>query len=661
MTNITSTCDKNSMSFLDVLTDLKFGCMIDSVEVDCSLKRSDLAKLLTGGTAKVRSADGGIGFEITTVCGSDNCILHGRMYVANRSDCEVELEIIAQTFSLSVKCTAMQALTNTWCRELQPVSIDPGTAPAIIQSKGRSCSGYAPYLRVDLDGNHSMLFHLLPCGDWRISAQENETGNTLEVTLDRPDSCKARLLPGEVYDTGIDWLVQVCRKDDAYLAGSRVQQYGMDHLERRDANAVIPVVYNTWFDRFHNISLDSLEAQLDTAAEVGCEVFVVDAGWYGDCQLSDWSSVGDWRERSSVFSKRTLSDFSDLVRSKNMDFGLWMEPERVNMNAPIRIGHPDWFIEADAKEFCYPDLINLEARSWVFSEICRVVETYGVKWLKIDCNFDFSHDPHKLGHQSRMRAWYDILDEISHKYPSLILEGCASGGLRNDLLTVSHFHTNFLSDTVDPIDTIRIGMSGFSRLSPRKTSKWAVVYPTGSGWTPYDNDALDTGDLVLCPATAVADKVSSYHLDFALRAAMTGVMGISGNIAGLDEEMRGRLAEYLAFYKSNRKFIQNSIAIPLTPTEPLDNRNGISVIQLSARDFKRSMVFIYNIDSASDKVVVRPLSTDASVPHIIKCADDSKITICEGSENILDGFEVECPQGHARIVFIEEVKEKSLA
>ncbi|MEN6520580.1 MAG: glycoside hydrolase family 36 protein [Armatimonadota bacterium] len=649
MTDTTSACNKHTVSLLDILTDLRFDCLVDSVETSCNLPHNELAEILAGDTSKVRSADN-IEFEIKTVCDSDNCIRHGQLNIANLGIREVELKNIAQTFSISTKCAAVQALTNIWCRESQAVSIDVDNAPAVIQARGRSCQGYVPYLRVDLSESDCLTLNLIPCGDWRISAGKNETKDTLEITLDRPDECIIQLKPGEVCSVGLDWLVQICNKDDISIAGCHVQRYALEHLDRRNADAVLPVVYNSWFDRFHKISPESLEIQLDTAAQVGCEVFVVDAGWYGDPKLGDWASVGDWSERPTVFAKSTLSDFADLVRSKGMDFGIWMEPERVNANAPVRISHPDWFFDADSKGFCYPDFMNPEARNWVFSEICRVVETYGVKWLKVDCNFDFSHDPHKLGHQSRLQVWHGILDEISNNYPSLVVEGCSSGGLRNDLLATSYFYTNFLSDTVDPVDTIRIGMSGLSRLAPRKTSKWVVLYPTGNGWTPYGNDGLDTGDLVLCPATATADKVSSYHIDFALRAGMTGVMGIAGNIAGLDSKMRGLLAEYVAFYKDNREFIQNSIAIPLTPIEPLDNRRGISVIQLSDRNFKRSMLFVYNIDSESSKVVVKPQCIDASVPHKVECTDGCKI---ECPENLQSGFEVECPHGHAKIIIIE--------
>lgn len=642
-----TTSARHAQALIDMLTSLVFDCQVDSGEISCSLS---LSEMLISGNAKVRSSNGSIEFEVKLAYGLDKSIIHGQVRVVNISSNEIDLRNISQTFSLSEKPAAVQAFTSTWCRESQPVNLDIETDSAIIESRGRSCQGYAPYLRVDLSAS-SVILNLLPCGDWRVFVHKDGS----RLILDRPGDWMVRLQPGEAYNIGLDWLIQICHKDNIYLAGGVVQQYVMERLDLRGANEVMPVVYNSWFDRFHKISSESLETQLDAAAEIGCEVFVIDAGWYGDSQLSDWTAVGDWRERSSVFSEKTLSDFADLVRSKKLGFGIWMEPERVNLNAPVYSEHPDWFIKADAEGFCYPDLMKHAAQRWVFSEISRVVETYGVKWLKLDCNFDFSTDTYSLGHQSRMQAWYDILNEISHVYPGLILEGCASGGLRNDLLTVSHFHTNFLSDTVDPIDVIRIGMSSFSRMAPRKTSKWAVLYPTGNGWTPYGNDCFDTGDLVLCPVTATADNVSSYHLDFAVRVAMTGVLGISGNIVGLDKNLRSCLAEHLAFYKNHREFIQNSIAIPLTPIRPLENRSGISVIQLSSPIFNRSMLFTYNIDSTSNKVVVRPYFNNVSSTYSIKNIEGLEIANCQSSKILQDGLEIECLQGHTQIVFIEEV------
>lgn len=556
------------------------------------------------------------------------------------------------SFVLSAKAPHVICQESRWCAESQPAQLMLGSAPVGIGSKGRTCSGYAPYFRVESDSFGQVVFHVLPAGDWRATFRRTEGEDGVEIAVDRGDGASVQLEPNEVFEVGLDCLVQV--SGDAFSDARHIQVYALNNLAKRRIRA-LPVVYNTWFDCFHKISIPRMLAQLDAAAEVGCEVFVVDAGWYGAADKEWHGSVGDWRENPGVFGEMTLARFAEQVRAKGLDFGLWIEPERVGSDAPILKEHPDWFIGNDMKGFFYPDLLQLAARNWVLSEMSRLVESYQLKWIKIDCNTDFSDDPHGMGHLKRMEAWYEILDRLSERFPHLVMEGCASGGLRNDLLTTSHFHTHFLSDTVDPVDCIRIGFPSHLRLPPAMVARWAVIYPTGGGFTTYGHDAGDCGDLVLCPATATADRVGSYHLDFAMRAAMPGAMGLSGNLAGLDPGMRKALSEHIEYYKTNRDFICSAIAVPLTALEPLTKRDGIAVLQLLAPDCSRAMIFIYNIASDERAVQVRPrLLNGAALYNILGETGLFVSNQMTGSDIMEQGIIVDCSSGHAGVLILEQ-------
>jgi len=55
------------------------------------------------------------------------------------------------------------------------------------------------------------------------------------------------------------------------------------------------LMYNTWFDRKQLISESHLLKSVDAAANLGCELFVIDAGWYGEHSNEMWgASLGDW-------------------------------------------------------------------------------------------------------------------------------------------------------------------------------------------------------------------------------------------------------------------------------------------------------------------------------------------------------------------------------
>ncbi len=49
------------------------------------------------------------------------------------------------------------------------------------------------------------------------------------------------------------------------------------------------VQYNTWYDRYAKLDEAHLVETARLAAQLGCEVFVVDTGWYG--QNPNWSAA----------------------------------------------------------------------------------------------------------------------------------------------------------------------------------------------------------------------------------------------------------------------------------------------------------------------------------------------------------------------------------
>ena len=594
-------------------------------------------------------SDSGLRFETEMEFTRGYSLWRRTDYIVNTTSEVIHIDSVSSALEIPTERPELTIMRSAWSREAQAEPADCASGPLTIESPGRSCYYYRPHAIISSSELGTVILNLLPIGDWRMTFDGQSSPGSMIVEIGHPeDEWTLDLPPGEKYRIGISCLIQMAGPGDDRPVGHFVQRYALDKLSRRPHGA-LPVVYNNWFDRFHRISWESLTIQLEAAAKIGCETFVLNAGWFGPT-LQDWDSVGDWRENPHVFGEKSLKEFADLVRSKGLDFGIWMEPERVKGDTPVWTQHPDWFIPAG--EFYYPNLLNPSARDWAMSEMVRVIETYGVRWLTIDCNQNFSPDPGRRAHELRMQALYDMLDELAERFPEVVVEGCASGGLRADLLTVSHFHTHFLSDTVDPVDTIRIGMSVASSLAPRMTGKWAVVYPTNGGWTIYNRNAFDTGDLVLSPATGKADKVSSYELSFVVRAAMTGVMGIGGNIAGLEEDLRRELAGHIRFYKEHRDFIQDSVAIPITPVESIEKRSGISAIQLSDREFSRSMLFVYNIASRLRSINVSPLYLDEAGSYDILDEQGRRIASSAGAKLSSRGLDVECGSGHARVLFI---------
>ena len=259
-----------------------------------------------------------------------------------------------------------------------------------------------------------------------------------------------------------------------------------------------------------------------------------------------------------------MKAFADEVRAAGLGFGLWMEPERFGAGVPVRQEHPEWFLPRDAT-FARIDLTRSDACEYLKREISRLVETYELAWMKIDFNFELGRDQSGAELSSYYAAWYRLLDEIRAAYPGTVFEGCASGGMRFDLNTLAHFDAHFLTDTVHPIDVLRIWQGALLRLPPGGIIKWLVLRSVGRTIPTYTKSLADSPVTVAAPGGALWEPSETVDLDFAAAVALPGMFGLSGDLAGLPDEALARLAEHVAFFKRWRSVIRESVAHLLTP------------------------------------------------------------------------------------------------
>src|SRR5262249_14415661 len=104
------------------------------------------------------------------------------------------------------------------------------------------------------------------------------------------------------------------------------------HLESVRPRRALPwVVYNSYFNDSLAATEDRLLAHADVAAEIGVEVFTLDAGWYETPEgagIVDFSTpgLGTWTVDERKFPQG-LAPVSQHVRDRGMTFGLWFDPE----------------------------------------------------------------------------------------------------------------------------------------------------------------------------------------------------------------------------------------------------------------------------------------------------------------------------------------------
>ena len=197
----------------------------------------------------------------------------------------------------------------------------------------------------------------------------------------------------------------------------------------------MPVLYNTWLAHFDKLDFDSLAAEVREAAELGCEYFTVDAGWFGEGASSWGNAIGDWRENTAGALCGRMRELADLVRESGMHFGLWLEPERALASTPAVCEHPEYFIAgAELGSSRFLDFANPEARAYMLRVVSDLIGRYGIRLLKFDFNAVFPYDPHHRAFYDYHRGQREFIATLRANHPDLYLECCAGGGKRTCIL-----------------------------------------------------------------------------------------------------------------------------------------------------------------------------------------------------------------------------------
>lgn len=531
--------------------------------------------------------------------------------------------------------------SSRWCHENQGAWQILHTGLNLRHAWGRSTEDSTPYLALrTLYSECGLAFHILPRGNWMIRVTPVAEGGDLPhvvVELGLADENLHRvLLAGESLLLP-EILIQALPKGLPQLAAPALHRFLLaNHFSGAKREA--PVVYNTWFDQFEILDVTRLRRQLTAAKATGCEVFVVDAGWYGNGD-SDWSAqTGDWHEKTTTAFCGQMNLFADEVRAAGLGFGLWMEPERYGAKAPIRSEHPEWFVPVGS--FARLDLSQPPAYTYLREEISRLVAFYGLAWMKLDFNFSMDDDESGAELLDYSSNLHRLLDDVRAAHPHTFFEGCSSGAMRGDLATLSHVDGHFLSDSVNPVDVLRISQGAWLRLPPGRITRWAVVRPAGRVVPRYASSVSDSPPSVLAPCGALWEPAMTVDLYFTLLAAMPGMFGLSGDLAELEEAHSALIAEAVAFFKSWRRFIINAVAHLLTPPESLEQRLGWVAVQLQAPNGGVSLVFAYRIGQCGIPPRLHMCGLDPATRYSVQCGFGTGRIECADADSIIQGLQL---------------------
>ncbi len=367
-------------------------------------------------------------------------------------------ETLAFWFRIDEPIDRILYLAGDWAHETQ-LRRGQGDVPLELESRtGKTGFAFQPYVALR-SGETTWICQIFWSGNWTLRVTPTDRGAVLSGGLNNW-RFQQRLAPGG----SLALPTVLFGRFGGDLNAATRSLHDWRRARRPNPNRPIPVQFNSWYPYFGEPTSDAMLALVPVAKRLGCEAFVVDAGWYrtdeGELAESWESRTGDWRTSRRRFPNG-LREVGDACREQGMRFGLWFEPEVIGPLSALRREHPEWLHHIDGKPPVADarGVLNLgipAARRHVFERVTRILSTVGVDWMKWDFNADLDAGgwapglPAALTDQDPLVAHYDGLyrlqDAIRRWFPELILEMCSSGGGRLDGAILSHAHVNWISD-----------------------------------------------------------------------------------------------------------------------------------------------------------------------------------------------------------------------
>lgn len=300
-------------------------------------------------------------------------------------------------------------------------------------------------------------------------------------------------------------------------------------------NAAMPVVFNDYMNTLNgDPTTEKLLPLIAAAAEAGCEVFCIDAGWYDDSG-NWWDSVGEWMPSTTRFPNG-LAEVIDAIRDAGLVPGLWLEPEVVGVRSPIADSLPaEAFLLRHGQRVVehhryHLDLRHPAAVAHLDAVVDRLIGDFGIGFFKFDYNIDpgagTDHEADSAGdglleHNRAHLAW---LDGVLDRHPDLVIENCASGAMRMDFALLSRLAMQSTSDQQDFVKYPPIAAAAPLSMLPEQAASWAYPQP----------------------------EMTDEEISFALVTGLLGRYYVSGYLNRMTDPQRRRVADAIAVAKELR-------------------------------------------------------------------------------------------------------------
>ncbi|MGH9143580.1 MAG: alpha-galactosidase [Vicinamibacterales bacterium] len=421
-----------------------------------------------------------------------------------------------------------------------------------------------------------------------------------------------------------------------------LRSYVLDGL--RGGRPLSPLVtYNTWFAYGTEVDEASMRAEMDRVAALGVELFVIDAGWYSGAGAAgpfDFDAgLGGWTADPARFPNG-LAPLRDYAHSLGLQFGVWVEPERVNLSVVGAPGVEESWLATEggqygsdyAGQIC---LASAAARQWLLDRLTTFVNEVQPDYLKWDNNLSVNCDRDGHGHGAddgnfaHTNALYDVLSQLRASYPNLMIENVSGGGNRLDIGMLRFTDVAWMDDRTAPSVHVRHNLQGLSVLFP---PAYLLSFVTDDDTEPL-HDAPD--------------------LSLYFRSRMGGALGLCFRGDSFTEGENAGMEHEVEIYKAARMTITTSAAALLTGQAAPDNGPPWDVLQESTAEQDHIVINAVQSDTGVQTINVKPAGLQPATTYQVQSVDTGILGTATGAALMSSGIDIlQSPNSAAHLLII---------
>ena len=344
--------------------------------------------------------------------------------------------------------------------------------------------------------------------------------------------------------------------------------------EIKEVEKTLPVIYNEWCSSWGKPRHDELTQVVKTVKDFGCKYFVVDDGWFYDKN----KYLGDWEVSNAAFPYG-LKAFSDVVKENQMVFGIWFEFERVTVGSKLFSEHPDWLLTYEGKIILHQNKAFLDFRKqevidYLREKVIKQLKDNSIGYLKVDYNDNIGlgvdgAESYGEGLREHIEKVIEFFKEIKSELPNLVLEVCASGGMRHEPSFISLADMVSFSDAHECSSGVNIAFNLHRYIPPRKLQIWAVI----------------------------RQEYTLEDVNFTCAKAMLGRFCLSGKLNLLSEENKVAIKRATEYYSTITDIISRGVTTVIHDevSSYFKTKGGVYLIRESL-DGKEKLVYAFAIE-----------------------------------------------------------------